>query len=103
MSETTTPRTDAAAWDNGYPGTIVEASFARKLERDLAAANASRAQIGPLKARIAELNCQLDAALDAVKRRDAALDYALNCLRSHHMSRPGIGALVERVEKLKEG
>jgi hypothetical protein len=33
-----------------------------------------------------------------------ALDYALNCMKSHHMTKPGISALVTRVEQIvREG
>ena len=69
---TPTPRTDAMACEHhGKVGTFAVAmvDLARQLERELAAANESRAQIAPLKARIAELNAQLDrrdrAAMDA--------------------------------------
>jgi len=58
MSDQPTPRTDAEL-EAGFD----RQSFirhARQLERELARANEARAQIGPLKARIAELNALLD-------------------------------------------
>jgi hypothetical protein len=63
MSETPTPRTDAKVieqYGNLCSFAVVMVDFARQLERELAAANEARAQIGPLKARIAELNALLD-------------------------------------------
>jgi hypothetical protein len=69
MSEHPTPRTDEAEFtyedydshDTVVCVKVVPSAMARQIERELAAANEARAQIGPLKARIAELNALLDS------------------------------------------
>jgi hypothetical protein len=32
-----------------------------------------------------------------------ALDYVLNCLKSHHTTKPGISALVAKIEQMIDG
>ena len=75
---TDTPRMDAAEGcydEQGNQNEVYEVGC--QLERELAAANAARGQIGGLKARIAELNAQLDASrrpLQAAYERFKHLD-----------------------------
>lgn len=60
------------------PGKFVSADFARRMERD-------------------NTKMRLEEA-----RYKKALDHCLSCLKSHHMSRPGIPTLVRNVEELLE-
>jgi hypothetical protein len=52
------------------------------------------------KCECAQTPCECAAKL---RQMEAIIGFALNCLRSHHMTRGGIGTLVRTVErKLKE-
>jgi hypothetical protein len=64
---------------HGKVGTfaIAMVDLARQLERELSAANEARAQIGPLKARIADLNALLDMAIRTADTRTIERDEAL--------------------------
>ena len=78
MSNTPTPETDAAEliYDGNLSSGYADVDVCRKLERELAEARAE------------------------VARLREALDFTLSCLKHHHMTKPGIVALVKKAEAI---
>jgi hypothetical protein len=72
-----TPRTDAASWRE-HQQSVVDADFARQLERDLVAAKAELAQ---RTAEVAKATAQRDEA-----RRDACFARCNPWIPEHHLT-----------------
>lgn len=97
MSETPTPRTDAAppAYD-GCPSTVYR-TFARQLERDLAAAQARIAAMGAVllaaDTLAAEVGCEINEIRDKCPR--AAYAFIADALRMFAEARRALDAVKE--------